>query len=48
MLLMLIVAILNILLQKPLTGSRLDVVKKAFKKADKTGDGEITADDLKK
>ena len=46
--LMLNVAILNNFLQKPLSGSRLTVVKKAFEKADKTGDGVITTDDLKK
>lgn len=34
--------------RKPLTGSRLAVVKMAFKKADKTGDGVLTTDDLKK
>ena len=34
--------------QKPLEGSRLNVVKLAFKKADKTGDGVLTCDDLKK
>lgn len=34
--------------RKPLSGSRLAVVKKAFKKADKTDDGVITFEDLKK
>jgi len=31
-----------------LAGSRKDVVLKAFKKADRTGDGVINCDDLKK
>lgn len=34
--------------RKPLAGSRLNVVEQAFKKADKTGDGVITCDDLKR
>jgi len=27
--------------------ARLDIIKKAFKKLDKTGDGRVTIDDLK-
>ena len=34
-------------LQKPLSGSRLAIVKKAFEKADRTGDGVINCKDLK-
>ena len=34
-------------LQKPLEGARLKIVKQAFKKADKTGDGVINCEDLK-
>ena len=38
----------SLILKKPLQGSRLKVVEQAFKKADKTGDGVLTSDDLKK
>lgn len=34
--------------RKPLTGSRLKVVEQAFAKADKTGDGVLTSEDLRK
>ena len=37
-----------ILFQGNLAGCRLAVVKEAFKKADKTGDGVITCNDLKR
>ncbi|KAM7433082.1 hypothetical protein ABFA07_016600 [Porites harrisoni] len=33
--------------RKPLSGSRLAIVKKAFEKADRTGDGVINCKDLK-
>lgn len=34
-------------LRPPMSGSRLEIIGKAFVKADKTGDGQITIDDLK-
>ena len=33
--------------QPPMSGSRLEIIGKAFLRADKTGDGQITIDDLK-
>lgn len=33
--------------QPPMSQSRLKIIGEAFKKLDKTGDGEITVDDLK-
>ena len=32
--------------QPPMSQSRKDIIMKAFKKMDKTGDGEITVEDL--
>ena len=34
-------------IQPPLNETRINIIKKAFKKMDKTGDGVITAKDLK-
>jgi Ca2+-binding EF-hand superfamily protein len=35
------------LFQPPMSESRVNIVKQAFAKLDKTGDGVITVDDLK-
>ena len=34
-------------MQPPMTQSRKDIIMRAFKKLDKTGDGQITVEDLK-
>ena len=33
--------------QPPMSSSRLDIIGKAFLRLDKTGDGQITIDDLR-
>lgn len=38
---------MHFLFQPPMSQSRKDIIKKAFKTMDKTGDGAITAEDLK-